>query len=141
MGKLDDVPADHLREELAAVESAKAVMRVMVALAYKDGVPVTTLAERYDIAPSTLYYWLDRFERRPVCDAARDDRRPGRPSKLTDEERAAVEVATEDSPAAAGYDAKTWSPELLRRYVEEEFGTTYSADYLRTRFDEWLGDG
>lgn len=140
MGKLDDVPADRLREELAAAGSAKAAMRVMVALAYKDAVPVATLAERYGIATSTLYYWLDRFEQRPVDDAAHDDDRPGRPSKLADEERAAVAAATAEPPTAVGFDASAWSPELLQRYVEEEFGTTYSADYLRTRFDEWLED-
>ncbi|MFC7134758.1 MULTISPECIES: helix-turn-helix domain-containing protein [Salinibaculum] len=140
MGKLDDVPTDRLREELAAAESAKAAKRVMVALAYKDGVSVTALADRYGIATSTLYHWLDRFEQRPVDDAASDDRRPGRPSKLADEERAAVEAATAEPPTAVGYNVGKWSPELLQQYIEEEFGTTYSADYLRTRFDGWLED-
>lgn len=83
MEKLTDIPADELREALEAASSAKAAKRIMVALAYKDGVSVDTLSERYAIPRSTVYSWLDRFEKKPI----KDDDRSGRPPALTAEER------------------------------------------------------
>lgn len=62
MSKRDGLQADHLRAALDEAEDAKATKRLMVALAYKDGVDVTTLAERYSISQSTIYYWLARLE-------------------------------------------------------------------------------
>lgn len=50
MSKLDGPPSDHLRTALDEAEDAKAAKRLMVALAYKDGVDVDTISERYDIS-------------------------------------------------------------------------------------------
>lgn len=49
----------------------------MIALAYKDGVDVDTISDRYVIPQSTIYYWHDRFENIPTADALRDEPRLG----------------------------------------------------------------
>lgn len=64
----------------------------MVVLADTDGGPVETLAGRYGIPRSTIYYWLDRLEKQQVADAVQDEPRTGRPPKLSTEQ--AVEVET-----------------------------------------------
>lgn len=92
MRKLDGLPADHLRAALDEAQDAKAAKRLMVALAYKDGVGVDTISERYGIPQSTIYYWLDRLENRPTADALRDGPRPGRPPKLSTDQRVEVET-------------------------------------------------
>lgn len=58
----------------------EATKRLTVGLAFKDGVNVDTISERYGIPQSTIDDWLDRFENRPTADALRDDPRSGRPS-------------------------------------------------------------
>lgn len=131
MSKLDGVSRDALREELDAVETAKAAKRLMVALAYKDGVSVSTLSERYGIPKSTLYYWLDRFASEPVAEAIEDDDRPGRPTKLDDADREAVFAALGESPDDHGFDAARWTPELVREFIEREFGVSYSLGHVR----------
>ena len=131
MSKLDGVSGDALREELRAVGTAKAAKRLMVALAYKDGVPVATLSERYGVPESTLYYWLDRFASEPVSEAIEDDDRPGRPKKLDDADREAVFAALADSPDDHGLDAPGWTPELVREFIEREFGVSYSLGHVR----------
>ncbi len=57
---------------LGEASSAKAAKRLMIALAYADGVRVETLSERYDIPRATVYSWLDRFEHHSINDALED---------------------------------------------------------------------
>jgi transposase len=134
MNKLGGISADTLRDTLADVESAKAAKRLMVALAYLDGVSVSELSDRYGVPASTLYYWLDRFEERSLDDAIEDQQRPGRPSKLDGDERAAFETALRKSPRDVGYDADAWSPELVQQHLEETFGVSYSLGHIRHYF-------
>ena len=131
MDKLDGVSSDTLRGKLDAVEDAKAIKRLMVALAYKDGVAVSTLADRYGIPKSTLYYWLDRLDEKPVEVAVEDDERPGRPSELDAADRRAIFEAVENAPDAYGYDAGTWTAELVQRHIEREFDVSYSLGHVR----------
>ncbi|NHN61252.1 MULTISPECIES: helix-turn-helix domain-containing protein [Halorussus] len=131
MDKLDGVSLSSLRDQLGAAETPKATKRVMVAIAYKDGVPVSVLSERYDVPESTLYYWLDRIADNPLAEAVEDDDRPGRPSELDDADREALFDALADSPDAYGFDAESWTPRLAREFVEREFGVSYSLGHVR----------
>ena len=131
MTKLDDVDADALRDALNEVDSAKAVKRLMVALAYKDGVSVAELARRYGVPRSTLYYWLDRFEEFPIGEAIEDEPRPGRPRKLDEDDRRTVAADICDDPSEHGYDADEWTPELVQRHIESAFDTSYSVGHVR----------
>lgn len=49
MGKLSTVSVDDLHAALKRVAIGKGAKRLMIALAYKDGVAVETLSKRYDI--------------------------------------------------------------------------------------------
>lgn len=64
----------------------------MVALAFKDGVPVETTVEHYGIPQPTIYYWLDRLKTQPLEDALLDEPRPGHPPKLSSEKQVEVET-------------------------------------------------
>jgi transposase len=131
MDKLDGVSLSSLQDHLDAAESAKATKRLMVAIAYKDGVPVSTLSERYGVPESTLYYWLDRIADKPLSEAVEDDDRPGRPSELDERKREEVFDAIADSPEAYGFDASSWTPELVRELIEREYGVSYSLGHVR----------
>lgn len=131
MDKLDGVSRTALVDEFERAESAKAAKRLMVGLAYKDGVSVSELSDRYGVPESTLYYWLDRIAEKPLSEAVEDDERPGRPSELDDAERRAVFDALADSPEAYGFDANSWTPELVRELIEREYGVSYSLGHVR----------
>lgn len=131
MVKLDDVDPDELRRTLADADSAKEAKRLVVALDYLDDVPVSVLAERYGIPRSTLYYWLDRFETEPVEEAIVDEDRPGRPRKLDDDDRRRLRGHLDTTPEEHGYDAREWTPELVRDHVEHTFGVSYSVGHVR----------
>jgi transposase len=134
MGKLDGIPADRLRTALSEAEDAKAAKRLVVALAYKDDVHVDTIAARYGIPQSTIYYWLDRFATQPLADALEDESRPGRPPKLAAEQRETVESWLEEAPETFGYDAETWRAEDLRDHIREVFGVDYSVAHVGRTF-------
>jgi transposase len=131
MPGVEDVPVAALRRELDRIEDAKAVRRLMVAIAYRDGVDVETLSDRYGIPVSTIYAWLDRFGNRTVTDAVTDDTSPGRPAKLSPEQRRTVRTWLRDSPREAGLDGDEWTPELLRDHIRTAFDVEYSLGHVR----------
>lgn len=131
MNKLADVDIETLQAALATASNAKAAKRLMVALAYADGVRVETLSERYDIPRATVYSWLDRFEQQSISDAIEDESRPGRPPKLDVSQRKQLADALAESPTEQGYDASEWTPELARRHIERTYGVTYSLGHIR----------
>lgn len=131
MKKLSSVSTDALHEALANNSTGKAVKRLMIALAYKDGVSVETLSERYGIPRSTVYYWLDRFENMSIEEAIRDDDRPGRPPALTTQERDELQSDVARPPETFGFEATSWSPELIQEHVAEKYGVEYSEGHIR----------
>lgn len=139
MDILDDVDPDDLRAALAEATDPKAVRRLMVALAYADGVAVDDLSDRYGIPRSTVYAWLSRFDERPVEEAVRDDPRPGRPAALDDDDRTRLAGALSDPPDDHGFAAASWTPALVRRYVDREFDVEYSLGHARRLLRELGG--
>ena len=131
MNKLEAVDTDALREALREAATAKAAKRLMVALAYADGVRVETLSDRYGIPRATVYSWLDRFENQSISEATKDDSRPGRPSKLDASQREQLLDDLRESPKELGYDALRWSPELAQHHIEREYDVTYSLGHVR----------
>ena len=131
MTKLSTVATGDLLDALEEASTGKAAKRLMIALAYKDGVSVETLSERYGIPRSTVYYWLDRFEETSIEVAVRDDERPGRPPDLTAEERDELRRDLAQSPRSFGFGAESWSPEIVREHVAEKHGVEYSEGHVR----------
>ncbi|MFH5801675.1 transposase [Haladaptatus sp. CMAA 1911] len=140
MNKLADVSTEVLRDELADVSDPKAAKRLMVALAYDGGISISTQSEIYGIPESTLYYWIDRVGTKSLKSAIHDDDRPGRPTKLDREERTALRRDLMGEPTESGYDATDWSPELVRRHIEDEYGVSYSLGHIRRLVRKWSVD-
>jgi transposase len=128
MGKLDDVDPAALREALAESTDAKATKRLMVALDYLDDVPVDELSDRYGIPRSTVYYWLSRFEDRPVEDAVTDEDRPGRPTEI---DRSVLEEVVSLAPREYGVGGDEWTPARLQRVLDRYFDVSYSEGHVR----------
>ena len=131
MTELEDIDTGALREALAGATDPKAVKRLMIALAYNDGVPVETLSERYGIARSTVYFWLDRFEGGSIAGAIYDDHRSGRPPSLDEREREHLNRVLQRRPEDVGFEQTFWTPELVQEYVQREYDVSYSLGHIR----------
>lgn len=136
MGHLDDVTVPELRRALDRVEGKTPTLRLVAAIAYKNGVTQTELADWFGVERRTIYNWFARLDRRPLAAAARDERRPGRPRKLTADQRAELEETLEAPPAEAGYDAPVWTPALVSRHLREAFDVAYSRASCRRLLKE-----
>lgn len=134
MTKLDGLSLDRLQAELGEASDAKSTKRLMVAIAYKSGVDVETISDRYGIPQSTVYYWLDRFEERPIDAALTDEAKPGRPPKLSDEQFEAVASWLDSSPDELGFDTETWDAETLRDEIHAAFDVDYSTAHVKRTF-------
>lgn len=128
MAHLEGITTADLREALDDVAGSRASRRLIAAIAYKHGVAQTELAEWFDVERKTVYNWLSRLDERPAAlvGAARDAPRPGRPSKLTETQQAALVSVLNTAPEAAGYGASAWTPSLVREFVRDEFDVEYS---------------
>ena len=134
MGRLEAVSTDELRDYLDEVEQKRPTLRLVVGINYKEGVSQTELAEWYDVSRTPIHNWLNRLERlgaEPFEEVIYDADRPGRPSKLTEDEWEQLLSILEESPAEAGIDAPHWSPRLVQLFLDDEFDVTYSRRHIR----------
>ncbi|MEF8838399.1 MAG: helix-turn-helix domain-containing protein [Haloarculaceae archaeon] len=131
MGRLEDVSVEDLEAALEAAEGKTETKRLLVAIIYKRGPSVPMIAEWLNTREQTIYRWFDRLENEPIREAVTDRPRPGRPPKLSDEQRAAFRDAVARPPAAVGFDEPAWSTTLARRYLVEEFGVEYTKRHVQ----------
>jgi transposase len=136
MAHLEDVSVEDLQRALAEVEEKKPTQRLMAAIAYKNGVTQTELAEWYDVQRRTIYSWLTRLDDGPLTHAVYDDERSGRPRKLTDDQQVQVREVLHEQPTEYGFDEPTWTPSLFQRYLRETYDVEYSIPSCRRLMKE-----
>lgn len=139
MSRLENVSVATLRQALRDAEGATATLRIVVGINYKEGVSQTDLARWYDVSRTTIHNWLARLERlesEPLEDVVYDDDRPGRPPKLDAAQREQFRAVLDGPPAAAGFDAASWSPTIARAFLAREFGVEYTIRHVRQLLTE-----
>ena len=58
MSHLDEITVEELQDALDNVDGKNPIQRLLAAIAYKNGVTQTELAEWYDVQRRTIYSWL-----------------------------------------------------------------------------------
>jgi transposase len=119
MGRFDDITLEELQELREQTEGEIPRERVLAAIGRKQGDQIDTVAERHGVVRRTISNWLDRFKQEPIEPAPYDDPRPGRPSKLTDQQREPLFAALQNPPTELGYEQQAWSPKLPELYPLE----------------------
>lgn len=136
MEHLDDISVEDLQRTLENVDGKRPAQRLIAAIAYKNGITQTELAEWYGVQRRTIYNWLKRLEDEPLEEAVTDEARSGRPRKITESQQKKLENVLQDSPADVGYDAASWTPALVQRFLQETFGVEYSRPSCRRLMKE-----
>lgn len=127
--KLAGVDEAQLRQQLREETDPKAVKQEVVALLYVAGHSPYAIEEVLGIPAQTAYDWLDVVAERDL-DALGDAPRPGQPTRLTDDQWAALRETLAAPPEEAGYDAPAWTPRLVRHLVADAFGVEYSLAHI-----------
>ena len=136
MERLTDIAVDDLQKALESVEDKTPAQRLFAAIAYKNGITQSELAEWFDVERKTIYNWLTRLEEREFESAVLDDDRPGRPRKLSEEQLAELESVLQNPPTEAGFDAPAWTTELLQEFIRDRFEIDYSRPSCRRLMKE-----
>jgi len=136
MDHLDEISIEELQRALDEVEGKKPTQRLLAAIAYKNGVTQTELAEWYGVQRRTIYNWLKRLEADPLDAAVEDARRPGRPRRLSSEQQNELERTLHGAPAEAGYDEGEWTPALVQQFLQDSFDVDYSLPSCRRFMNE-----
>lgn len=131
MEHLTEVSVEALQRALADVDDGKPTQRLVAAIAYKNGITQSELAEWFDVERKTIYNWLTRLEEQDIGSAIRDAPRSGRPRKLSDDRMDELESILEGPPDGVGYDVPAWTTDLLQACLRDRFGVEYSQSSCR----------
>jgi len=135
--QLNEISVEELQEALDNVDGNKPTQRLLAAIAYKNGVTQTELAEWYDTERKTIYNWLNRLDTdEPLEQAVTDAHRSGRKRKLSEKQQKEFEQTVHESPEEIGVDAPAWTPALAQEYLEETYGVDYSIPSCRRLLKE-----
>ncbi|WP_136689348.1 IS630 family transposase [Halorhabdus amylolytica] len=137
MDHLDEISVEELQDALDNVDEKKPTQRLLAAIAYKNGVTQTELAEWYDVQRRTIYSWLKRLDTDESLEqAVSDDKRTGRKRKLSESQQREFEATVHEPPEAVGLHAPAWTPALAQEYLEETYGVEYSIPSCRRLLKE-----
>ena len=137
MDHLDEISVEELQDALDNVEGNKPTQRLLAAIAYKNGVTQTELAEWHDTGRRTIYSWLKRLDTDESPEqAVTDAKRTGRNRKLSDSEQQQFENTVHEPPEDVGIDAPAWTPALVQEYLQETYGVDYSIPSCRRLLKE-----
>ena len=72
-------------------------------------------------SPRTVQYWVHRFEANGFAGLI-DGERPGRPTRLGDEQLNEIGLVLRKSPLDVGLNANLWDGKLLSAYITQKYG-------------------
>jgi transposase len=134
---LDEISVEELQDTLDNVDGKKLTQRLLAAIAYKNGVTQTELAEWYDVQRRMIYSWLTRLDTDESLEhAVSDNKRTGRKRKLSEERQEKFEETVQDPPSEVGIDPPAWTPALVQQFLEETYGGEYSIPSCRRLLKE-----
>jgi len=137
MDHLDEIAVEELQAALDNVDGKKPTQRLLAAIAYKNGVTQTELAEWYNVQRRTIYSWLKRLDTEESLEhAVSDDKRTGRKRRLSGPQLEEFKETVRKSPAKADIDASAWTPALAQDHLEETYDVEYSIPSCRRLLKE-----
>jgi transposase len=134
---LEKITPEELHEALNSVEGKNPTQRLLAAIAYKNGVTQTELAEWFGVGRRTIYSWLQRLDTaEPLWEAVSDDHRSGRNRKLSETKLEEFQETLHEVPEEVGYDEPAWTTKLVRHHLKETYDVEYSIPSCRRLLKE-----
>jgi len=95
----------------------------------RDGVPQADIARRLRVSRAAVCQWLSRAKKKGP-EALKRRPRPGRPPKLTTNQRRSLVKTLALGADALGYATQLWTAERIRRLVWERFGVRFHVHHV-----------
>lgn len=136
MEHLTDTTVDDLKQTLETVDEKVPALRLVAAIAYKNGVTQSELADWLDVERKTIYNWLTRMGREDLETAIVNEHRAGRPRKLSDDQLDTLKSALQHPPSEVGYGVPAWTTDIFQQFIEDRFEIDYSRPSCRRLMKE-----
>ena len=94
-----------------------------------NGFPQSRVPRKFGVSRTTASRWHFAVAANGL-DSLRGRKSPGRPSRITPEQKAQIVEAFDRGAAALGFAGNRWTAALLARVIEERFGVHYSLDHI-----------
>jgi transposase len=124
-----------LRNEIRRSDEARYDHRLHAVLLAVDGQSPYEVAELLGDAPRSVYNWISQFQQEGLG-GLREEIRSGRPGRLTEKQRKALEKDLVRSPAEFGYGQPIWDGALLSHHVEKSFGVSLGVRQCQRAFHD-----
>jgi transposase len=125
---LPKLSLEELREMHAAEVSAKEKLRLLIAIKRKEGASFDAIAEQLEMKRITVNKILHRFQERGIA-AKTDEKRSGRPRKLTQKQMKSLRKALISGPRKGTN--VLWTTRMIMDLVRREYGPVYSTRHVR----------
>ena len=110
-----------LQDEIRRSYEARYDHRLHAVLMVAQGMSCRKVAQLLGDAPRSVAYWVSSFESVGLSGLADADR-PGRPSRLDEQQIKLIEKALRATPSQYGLTSNLWDGKLLSRFIEQQFG-------------------
>ncbi|RMG38795.1 MAG: helix-turn-helix domain-containing protein [Gammaproteobacteria bacterium] len=116
---------DALRKQIGHSREKKACYRAFCLLMILKGQRISDIAEALGEHTRTIERWRKRFNEQGI-EGLLDDTSPGRPSRLSQEEMAAVARDLQSPPGAFGLEGDRWRGKQLQQHLQQNYGVELS---------------
>ena len=110
-----------LQDEIRRNDASRYDHRLHGVLLVAQGMTSPQVAELLGDSPRTVVNWVQRFEAQGLAGLSESER-PGRPSRLNEEQLTKVEKALRGSPVKFGLPTQMWDGPTLSEFLRRELG-------------------
>jgi len=110
-----------LQDEIRRSEESRYDHRLHGVLLVAQGMTCPEVAHFLGDAPRSVEYWVGRFERDGLAGLLEGER-PGRPPRLTEKQREAVDRILRYPPREVGLSGNLWDGKTLSTWIEQRYG-------------------
>ena len=125
----------NLQDEIRRSEQSRYNHRLHAILLIAQGLSAREAADWLGDAARTVELWVHRFQEDGL-EGLREVRRPGRPSKLSQEQITQVQSVLRSVPANAGLNADAWDSNTLSSYLRS-LGVRLKPRQCRNLLRQW----
>lgn len=112
-----------LQDEIRRSAESRYDHRLHGVLLVAHGLSCPQVALLLGDAPRTVEYWVQRFEKEGLSGLVEGER-PGRPTRLSEEEFQEIAAALREPPTAVGLKANLWDGKTLSAFIQDRYALT-----------------
>lgn len=122
-----------LQDEIRRSRDSRYDHRLHAVLLVAQGMSCPEVGRLLGDAPRTVEYWVHRFEAEGLAGLV-DLERPGRPSRLGDEEFRKIGDVLRRSPLDVGMGTNLWDGKTLSEFIQSQYGISLGARQCQRLF-------